>query len=177
MFKQIADVQGMVSGLELIRNSEAAVRDSLNEWGPQIIEGVLAGDNIAQVNGLLDCFTGVRRTRLVRVVRRFVPFEQDKDTGEFTQKLTQKPRVEKAEKAFVDFMESDTTLYSLINDEKAKEQDEKTDEEKHEAALKALAKALARAKDCGVSYNEVQTAAVAGGYTLADVMQHLREAA
>ena len=177
MFKQIADVQGMMTGLNTIRTSEAAVRDSLNEWGPQIIEGVLGGDNIAQVNSLISCFTGVRRTRLIRVVKRMLPYQFDEEAGEFTQKHDSQPKVVRAEKAFVAFMESGETLFNAINEEKAKEQAEKTDEEKAAAALRALTKALEACAKCGVSYAEVQKASITSGYAIEEVFAQLRQVA
>ena len=151
MFKAIVDVQGMESALVAIRTSEAAIRDALNEWGPAIVEGVLAGDNIAQVNNLCNAFTGVRRSRLIRVLKGFVPYTFDAESDAFTKKLEIKPKVAKLEEAFVAFQASDDTLYGLINDQKQKEQDEKSPEEKKAAAQRAFQKASVAAVEQGVS--------------------------
>lgn len=151
MFKQIVDVQGMTSALVLIATNEASIRDALNEWGPAIVSGVYAGDNIAHVNDLVRAFSGVRRSRLIKVLKGFVPYQFDAEADAFTKKLDIKPKLAKIEEAYTSFLASEETLYNLINEQKAKEQDEKSPEEKRAAAQRAFQKATVAAVEQGVS--------------------------
>jgi hypothetical protein len=151
MFKAIVDVQGMAAAFVTIKQSEAAVRDTLNVWGPLVIGGVYAGDNIANINNMCSSFEGVRRSRMIKVLKGFVPYEFDAEADAFTKKLDVKPRVAKIEAAFTAFIEGDDTLYGLINDQKRKEQEEKSPEEKRAAAQRAFQKAAVAATEQGVS--------------------------
>lgn len=144
------DVQGAQSALETIRASEAQVRDALNEWGPRIIEGVLAGDNIVHLNNLLGCFTGVRRGRLTSVVRKMVPYQFDAEGGVFTKKIEARKGAEIKRKldAFDAFIAGNDTLYGLMEQVKKAEK-------KPVDRLRQFEKAASNALEDGIAVDDL----------------------
>ena len=113
-YSNLVNTAAFETALNTIRTSEATIRDNLNEWGPQAIEGVFAGDNIAQVNNLIACFGGIRAKRLKSVINTMLPFDTDKDTGAFSTKSKSEKVIAKKAAAFEAFMTSNDTLYGLL---------------------------------------------------------------
>ena len=174
---KMTNIEGFTTALETIKGSEAAIKANLNEWGVIAIAGVFAGDNVKQVNDLLAVFGTVRAKRLSTIIGKMLPFKKCKETGKFLNKDKNEKLAEKKAIAFAEFCASDDTLYDLMENAKAQAKADKTPEEQQKAALQALNRALEQCVTTGVAYDAVQSASLVAGYTLADVMNHLRQAA
>lgn len=149
-FNKLADVQGLETAINTIRTSEATIRDTLNDWGVQVLNAVYAGDNIAHLNNLIGAFNGVRQTRLVKVMRGFCAHKFNGETGKFEGKEKNAAVIKKRESAYVEFLASDETLYGLL--ETLKKGDKKEPD-----YVKALQKAAANALEHGIDAETVMT--------------------
>ena len=147
------DIKKAQAAIKLIATSEAAIRDTLNLWGPAIVEGVLAGDNIKHVNDLLAAFGGVRRKRLGNIVAKFLPYKRDKETGEFTEKDKNEKLAVKKLEAFEAFLASPDTFYGMLESAKKADKQEKTPAQILEAARKANLAAL----EAGFTFDQLLT--------------------
>ena len=156
-YSKIGNVEAFNSTLEVIRTSEAAIKNALNSCGPEAVSAILAGDNIVHVNNLVNVFTGVRKARVISVLKRFIPYVFDKESEQFTTKDKNAKLGEKKAAAFDTFMASEQTFYDLINEiKKADKVDKPVD---HAGKIK---------KDV--------MAAVEAGFTLEDIMALVRVA-
>jgi hypothetical protein len=141
---KLENVQGYETALNNIRTSEAAIRDAVNEWAPLGISGVHAGDNIAQVNNLINAFDGIRRSRIVAIVKRFLPYTFDTDMDVFTKKDTKEPVIKRKTDAYLAFLDSGETFWSLVDE--VKKADKKPVD-----LVKLLTKATAKAVEGGMT--------------------------
>ena len=117
--KNVIDVVAFDSALNVIRASEAAIRDALNTWGPQVVAAIIEGDNIVHANKLSGAFTGIRKARVIAILKRFLPYDLDKETDQFTKKSTNKRLNEKKIEAFNVFLQSGATFWELMEEKKA----------------------------------------------------------
>ena len=118
-FNQMKNVVEFETACALIETSGNVIREQSNIWAPIVIEAVLAGDNISHVNKFIGAFKGIQADRVITIVKRFVPFEFDKETNKFTTKNPNAKPVAKKVRNFTDWIESGVTFWELIETKKA----------------------------------------------------------
>ncbi len=121
-FTQLKNVAGFESAVDIIRSSEAAIRDAANEWAPLVIAGLYAGDNVAHINAFCNAFTGVRKTRVTNVVKGLLPYKYDNDTQTFVSKdknaAVVKRKVAKFEAFLAMEQQNQVTFWELVEEVK-----------------------------------------------------------
>lgn len=113
------DVAAFDSALAVIVNSEAAIRDAVNVWGPEVISAITGGNNIVHANKLAGAFTGIRKARVIAILKRFLPYDFDGETDQFTTKTKNKKLADKKAEAFTNFLQSGATFWELMEEKKA----------------------------------------------------------
>ena len=164
-FESMTDTAGFKAACATLVASEATIRDTLNQWGVAAISGIMAGDNISQINSLVASFSGVRQTRLLAVLKGFVPFKLE--DGVFTVKVKAEKELARKVQAYADFLNSEATLYSLLNDKKEAEK------KPVNYAAKLQKAAEAAMSDGGMSAEQVM--AIINAVVAAEAAQELLE--
>ena len=119
------------------------------------VPGVLGGDNIGLINRLLSTLSGSDQKDVAKLLKRFVPYKYDGNTGEFTAKLNSDKRCKAIEDAYTEWLRLGRTVQveiKLMNDV---EKPELTPEQVLERDLKGLESKMRTTLEHGATVEQV----------------------
>lgn len=115
MFNAIKDVEAVKSDLIQVQGNEKQTRQILNKRVPEIVEGILAGDNISLANQVIRSVVGHRKKEMFLFLSHHLPYEFNDDRTKFIKKSKDAKQVERKESAFREFKQSGQTVFGWLD--------------------------------------------------------------
>ena len=115
MFNQIKDIAAVKADLVTVQGNENNTRKLLNKRVPEIVEGVLAGDNISIANQVVRSVVGGRKQEMFLFLKAMLPFEFDSEKRKFLKKTKDAKQIEIKEANFKAFKDSGQTVFGWID--------------------------------------------------------------
>lgn len=114
MFNRIKNLKTVNRAIDTLRINERGTVATLNTIVPEIIEGIIAGDNVAIANNLLDALQGGRKKEVGYFLRRMLPHTYDALNGKFGKKIQDEKQYDAIIARYLAFKESGQTVFGWI---------------------------------------------------------------
>jgi len=115
MFNKMKDTGAVKADLITVQGNENSTRKLLNKRVPEIVEGVIAGDNVSMANMTVRVCVGHRKREMFIFLNHCLPFDFDKDSMKFTRKSKDEKFVKIKEDNFRAFKESGMTVFGWLD--------------------------------------------------------------